>query len=877
MNILRLNKVIGVIEVVITLKELQPEDEVVFILSENSSIFTFIEKLSINGVDLNRLKIVNEISFNFRVLLKDKNNGEIIAEARSLSKVLEHINTAEINRYMLVLITDEKDRDVVSDIMQQFVYLDLHIDVMLEKEEYERNAVKAFRENLNKIKVALKVARQGVYEAPADKKLQGGKNKFVNAIDDIECILQEAEKRQHTVAVMATKKAGKSVIVNSFLGNEYAPTSFELATPNSIIYKSSNENKIELKYRNDIKEFESVDLIRNHVESIYKNAELEIKAEEPLEDMHIEYKKEKQSLNNFTIIDTPGPNLAGSNHKEIAYKWIETADVIVFTIDYTKYLTTDEENYLRDIKTFFDKYDKSHSLIVIVNKIDLLYTSGEKNSVVRFLDFLQFKLKELGYKGFVIFAASALQYFSAVKVPKLQGCEHLHEVKSEELMRKLRKCKSSYMGQKEMSLIRTLEDYIRDIEDYHGIKDACLYEVMEKSGMTRVIDYTNYITTQRANFELFKAVMRRIDDRFVNIKNNFLAFQISNLSDSRIMKQKEKQDLNMNIRKLSQLVDVADIKIQRELDFNELEKQIEAQCNVSEYELLELISKPIEKEIASIKQSLRHSTNDELRDIFEGSTDIISSKVKTNFSRILSDMFNEKIGRCQNIINIELDRKEERLSNIDKKIQEHIVLFNDYLNTSLQAENINIILPKLELAFTRKNFDFTRVDAKASTEIYDILKKSLHKKHGVIGHLMKIATLNHVDIRLGKYEIDFDSIDEMLDSLVDDMKNEVVYAIKENNRKILRFVRAHLTEELQPKIKHETDAMLHNYKELIVQIKDAFQGSETGIEKDIKFIQEKINFLEVARGSLQMFFDVWETVREQAGDSQRYADKYVCL
>ena len=866
MNVLRLSKVIGVgvLEVVTALKEF--EEEVVFILNENILIFKFIENLSSNGVTLNRLKIVNEINFNFKVLLKDKYSGEIIAEVESLSEALENIDTSESDRYMLILSTDDKDRHFISEIIQQFIYIDLHIDVMLEKEEKDRNAVAAFKGYFNEIKTSLKAARKRIFDASAKDLHQSMNYKFIRIIDEIESMVLEAEDRDLTVAVMATKKSGKSVIVNSFLGNDYAPTSFELPTPNSIIYKCNNDDKIVLSYRNGYKEFPNVDLLRNYVEGIYKNAEFDIKRGQPVEDMYIHYRNENQNLNTFTLIDTPGPNLAGSNHKEIAYKWIEVADVIIFVIDYSKYLTNDEENYLRDIKTVFDKYNKSHSFIVIVNKIDLLYASGEKNSVVRFLDFLKFKLKELGYNGFVIFAASALQYFSAAKVPKLKGCEHLYEEASDRLIRELRKCKSNYIGRKEMSLIRILEDYLRDLEDYQGIIDADLNTILEKSGITRVMNYTNYIATQKASMELFKAIMRKIDDRFVNIKNNFLSFQLTYLNERIMVKQKEKEELLSAIKKLYKVVEIADTDIKAALNFTELLYNIETDCKTSENRISEILDVSIERQIETIKSSFMYITEEELKDMVEGNIDFIGSKVQTNFHNILSDMFNEKAGHCQNKINSELDKVQEYLSLVDREIKENIGIFNDYLNASLKVDNIKITLPKLELAFTRKNFDFSKIDEKVNTEIHDILKKSLHQRHGVIGRLMKLATLNQVDKRFGKYELDVDSICEMLNSLSQELKNEVLCTIKENNKAIFEFVKTSLVEELHPKITAEIGAVLLNYKELIQQIETAFQVSKADLENDIKFIQERLNFLEVSRDSLQMFFNVWERIRNQVND-----------
>jgi hypothetical protein len=867
MNVLRLNKVIGVLEVVTALKELQ--EEIVFVLNEKVLIFKFIESLSFNGVDLNKLKIVNEINFNFGALLKDKYSGRIIAEVKSLSEVLEHIDISQTDSYMLILLTDEKHRYFISDIIQQFIYINLHIDVMLAKEENDRNAVKAFKEYFNEIKISLNAACKRISDAAVKDPLQSGKDKFINIIEDIENMLLEAEGRELTVAVMATKKSGKSVIVNSFLGNDYSPTSFELATPNSIIYKRSNENNLTLNYNNACKEFEQVDSLRNYIEGIYKSAEIDIKRGQLVEDMYIQYKNEKQNLNNFTIIDTPGPNLAGSNHKEIAYKWIEVADVVIFVIDYSKYLTNDEENYLRDIKAVFDKYNKTHSLIVIVNKIDLLYASGENNSIVRFLDYLNYKLRELGYKGFVIFAASALQYFSALKVPKLKGCEHLYDEASEGLIRQLRKCKSNYIGRKEMSLIRILEDYARDLEDYQGISDATLGSILERSGMSRVMDYTNYITTQKANIELFKALMRKIDDRFVKIKNNFFSIQLTYLNERKTVKQKEKEELLTAIKNLYEMVEIAETDIKSALDFTELLNEIAQVCDVPENELSERLASQVEKEIGTIKHLLIYSTEEELKDIFEGNIDIISSKVQTNFHKILSDMFNEKTAYCQSKTTEELDKIQDCLALIDREIQKNIGLFNDYLNASLKVNNIKITLPRLESAFSRKNFDFAKIDEKVNSEIYDILKKSLYKKHGIIGRLMQLATLNQVDVRFGKYKLDLESSFEMLDSLSQDIKDEVVSAIQENNKTILEYVSTYLIKDLEPKITNDVEAMLLNYKELIKQIEDAFQVSESDIENDIRFIQEKLNFLEVSRDSLQMFFDVWERIRGQVKDIQK--------
>ncbi|MBC8061403.1 MAG: dynamin family protein [Clostridiaceae bacterium] len=868
MNVFRLHKVIGVLEVLTLLKELPENENVVFILNEKESIYHFIEKLDINRVNLSRLKIVNEINFSTKAFLKDKYSNQIISEIKSLSEALENMNANEIYKYILILASADNDKCLISDIIQQFIYLDLDIDVMLEKEEKERDSVETFRQHFNRLKLSVANSHNSIFHMNVTNQLQGPKEKILKLIDEIELVLFDTEKKELSITVMATKKSGKSVIVNSFLGNDYAPTSLELPTLNSIVYKNNSDNDIVLDYKNESKVFESVDHIRNYLEEMYKNAQLGYCTE----DMYIHYKVEKESFNNFTIIDTPGPNLAGSNHREIAYKWIESTDVIIFVVDYSKYLTTDEEKFLSDIKTAFEKHDKFYSFIVIVNKIDLMYTSGEKGSVIRFLDFLRFKLKELGYRGFAIFAISALQYFSAVKVPKLEGCEHLYEETGEQLMAELRTCKSKYLGKRELSLIRTLENYIRDLEDYHGITDANLNMVKEKSGMPRLMNYTDYVTYQKTTVESLKTIMRKIDDEFVNLKNEFLTFDLINLIDTKGVKEKKKEELLNNIKDLFEMFDKSNLLIEEELDFTKLKEEINEDLKNSEDELLKIIYEEMEKEIQNIKDSFRHKSNEELRDIVNGDTNIITPEFQTNFYNTISDKFDQKIANYECKINNELDIKQKQLVTIDKEIQQSIKLFNKQLNNSFEVDSINITLPKLELAFSKKNFDFSKVDIKALTEIQNIIKKSLYQKHGVIGRLMQIITLNHTDKRFGKYELDYDSIDEMVAALLQELRNEVINAIKENTTKILIYLNSYLTEELQPKIKEEINSMIDNYKDLIIEIKASIQISEDDLENDIKFIQEKINFFEHVNSHLQIFFEIWENVRFHASSSANGMD-----
>ena len=75
-------------------------------------------------------------------------------------------------------------------------------------------------------------------------------------------------------AVAASKKAGKSVIVNCFLGEQIAPTSTELATPNNCFYKKSPDNMYHLQLEGgEQQDFDTRGKIYNVINEHFRTAQ----------------------------------------------------------------------------------------------------------------------------------------------------------------------------------------------------------------------------------------------------------------------------------------------------------------------------------------------------------------------------------------------------------------------------------------------------------------------------------------------------------------------------------------------------------------------------------------------------------------------------
>lgn len=273
---------------------------------------------------------------------------------QSLSELISYIDEKEMPDYSLVL--DTEDKDMLSEVIQQMLYLDIDMEVMLKNEESERREMDFFGEMFNNLKGNLEKAKEQICLEQSNQAIKEDRDTAIKTLSDIGDMLGDIHGKDLKVAIMALKKSGKSVLVNCFLGEEYAPASAELPTFNSCIYKKSGDRTISLKYQGQQMIFKNPSGIKEYILDEFRNAHADKKSGCIFDDMEIRYVPNADSLCSYTIIDTPGPDLAGSDHKRVAYKWIGEADVVVFIVDYAKHLTKSEEDFFRDIKTAFESF-----------------------------------------------------------------------------------------------------------------------------------------------------------------------------------------------------------------------------------------------------------------------------------------------------------------------------------------------------------------------------------------------------------------------------------------------------------------------------------------------------------------------------------------
>jgi len=726
-------------------------------VEENQEIYYFLKKgqgtiseyIENSGLDddiLLNLKVA--YNFSVDVLLENKRTKDKL-KVESIEEIVKKIDKNKEEEYRVILKSN--DKTIMSDVIQQFIYLDMKsLDIVTEEELKQVARYESLKENKEDLKSFIQEFKNKVIaHSSNNKEINKDKEYIVEKISKLENHLKEIEDRPLKVCVMATKKSGKSVIVNSFLEDEYAPTSMKLATPNTVVYESWNKDTIECRVEADselkgyakesIKEFSDSNEVKKYINKLFKHAEKDEKNKFAMPDIYIKYPKRELE---YTIIDTPGPDLAGAGHSKIAYKWIEQADAVIFAIDYSKYLTDGEEKFLRDIKAKLEEKEKFHSLIIVVNKLDLRYSSNEKKSVVDFLDFLKGRLTSLGYADIPIMGITSLQYYSSLEVQKLIEKKSYDFNKDEVLTEEFFDDINDFeLSSADKTYISFIEDSKQKLKRFHKKRKSTLNDLDYHSGMPSLIDRVRYITTTKASVEIFNNTFSKMDRDFNEIKNNFLAIKIKEL-----LSQKEKiiNDLNeidnYFKKKEEEISSVSNkelgkpIKDKLNITFQEFTQdaklRIASSLDTKKNEILEeekVLTVSYEQIIKGLEKPLEKMVNDSISDINELKNDYINEMEKNiiNLNNDIQEKIKEKEFEKKYNLKISLSKLEPKLAREKFTIQ-----FNEmFSNLVLGGETINAIEKKeREEKIDKFWFAWFRLDEYKTVEYEVINEEKLNEQ-----------------------------------------------------------------------------------------------------------------------------------------------------
>ena len=426
--------------------ESEQKNNSAWLLDEKDSLSDFIEMLGaedeknysepLNFFDFYAAYNIKFSSMSAEIFLINKSNI-VTADLKDFAELLNEILKIQHREQYAIFITknnlsDEKLLALKRKILQQFIYLRIYFPIIVAKN-------------------------------------------FEVASSIFQNILQPTEENKLSdIGLFGTKKAGKSSMIDAILGDEYAPMSNDLPTPNKVIYAPTSKfRKLSLTFDGATENFYSVETLNQYTKLLFQEAN---KMSIALEEMQILIPKFPQSLKNFRFVDTPGPNFAGSKeHSKVTERAISEVDKVVFVMNYSQHLTQDEINLFDQVYKHFNNKNSNQTILVAVNRIDEMYAVPEVKSYERIADYLQKRLTALGYENILVVAVSALQAVYTRKIQQLLIFEQ------GTLYERLKKLKLKYRGKDQATVISFINKSITNFEDFHGVEIDSVSELLRIS------------------------------------------------------------------------------------------------------------------------------------------------------------------------------------------------------------------------------------------------------------------------------------------------------------------------------------------------------------------------------------------------------------
>lgn len=830
----------------------------------NTDLCYIIDDLSkaIGNKDaLTRIRIAYDMNFELATTLKMGNNSDSdekevksFAELLDLLEFDENLALTRENYHVIVNDDELKANDgsddasqLVARLFQQMIFLNLNIDIV-KKSEIAKSLIKdRFRSNYKKLREELDEQVKYLSSAVEYGNLsENGKSRIEDMLDAVKITvaeLQKAKKRPIRIAAMGTKKAGKSVVINSLLKRDYAPTSSELPTPNTIKYIPASPNDpLTLEYNGKKLTFQSAKALSDYIGAQFEAAQKITGAGAGLGDMTIYYPSD--DLNGYEVWDTPGPNVAFTEeHRKNAEECIKQVDVCIFVMNYSNHLTNDEVNFLEQIRDVFKENKKFYSLFITVNRIDERYAAEVEKSVNRVLDYIGGRLNKMEFKNLVIFGTSALQSFYLDKVKKLAAEDNLD---IDELLSDSATWRAFKRAHPEdMTSIKFVEYASGNLFDFHGIDTSTEKELEMYSGIPQLWRYVKYIGSQKADMEIVNSVIARSEMQFSIIKNALNVTEYQNLSED------AKQYLE-KVRPYAESLDKKAQNFSNDMDNwigtkarDEAQSRAEADISSNETEVLKNAQDRIKTFINSMD-----ITSDDIKEIASGKNEDFQQEMEYNVRAITDGIANQSAENMRFLIRgISEERLDKLIEGLDKHIgsmTEEVETVNELLQKSgvpeitLPVFPVNVALPTPDTTFMS---NIPELKSLANASVHEV------ERGGLFGWILDIFSTK-------------------TEGNVQEFKNSLKSIMIKSSQRAVERTFVELSEDVHNNInvifddfQKSCDEVSGDYQKIfkntLNDINDAL--SETNERKAM--LENNIKALTDIKSHMQSFFDTWNSIR----------------
>jgi len=793
---------------------------------------------------LTNIKICKEINFKKKAVLRVREGKTYTVE--KLSEIFE--KKEKLTSQDMVIIRSN-DLSEVLETVQQFINLRMFPDVFSEDEIVKRKIV----ENFFKIKGDLGKGISEIQKVLEDKKKEiessedlneSVKKDLLSSIQNFQKItkrieekLKETDDTTIKVAVFATKKSGKSMVVNALLGEEYAPTSVELATPNIIAYEPHEGKDIKLIYEGEERTFKAAEEVKGFIYKEFNEVNIKGKA---LPKMVIRYPK-KEGLN-FKIYDTPGPDLFKSEHAQLLDEIIEDIDIAIFIVDYGKYAQTSEMELFEKVKKAFEKKEKNFSLICIINKLDLMFMDTNVEKIpVRVGDFVKEKLESFGYKDFIVIPITAIMAFYA---QKLKG--YYEDIEKTNNIKLFLYQKFPELFSSNDENLRTYLNTLFPFSNYLKDGSASFEDLLELTGFQVFRKYLFYISQNKAQLEKLWEPIATIDTEVTRMVNEARNYSVLLSEAKEIGEYFKKLRIEEKELRIESLFGVFKEKLRKYLKDTEsnlidikplLSKVEEKRGRIFlelEYDFSRLENgKMSKREFLDKYNNLSFLKGEDLKDICEGT----SIRLK-NLRKRIYEMLNDFHIKLNGELNEVKEGLSQEIDNLNTQLKKS---YN--LEVKLEIPEVNFEIPKEQLDEITKSL-INKIERSLSYSNLEVGKIDQYISSGILTYIIEIFTPVSHEVDRNKIRSCFEDNYYKIKGYLSDLPRQLSQVSKLN--------------DLQTKIEGTLDEVKENIKEQFASLGKVLGNILEDIDKEKEYRESKAKLLELIYKDFESTYSIWK-------------------
>lgn len=482
------------------------------------------------------------------------------------------------------------------------------------------------------------------------------------------------KNRKYTISVIAAMKAGKSTTFNALIGRDLLPNERAACTASITeikhnkeesnyiekIYVDGSKEKItsqngmslEEAFHEDVRNSRKKDGVKN-IEKYYLETPIKALEGSAYEDL----------VQNFVLVDTPGPNEASTKDfdtsilQKLALDQLRNSDALIMLLDYESYKSEANAKILRDIfENRDDLENEQHKIYFLVNKIDSMRSKdGTVEDVIRNIQQL---IKE---------------YAPIIKNPKVYALSG----RQAQFARCVMNNTATVDMKEEMK-----NDYgslFADEIEFNGQKFTAVPDV--ENFAEQLFERSNLDTIEK---EIISTVFENASDEMIDGAVQKISLVLENIIDNA---ESKIEVLNKDSEELYKVVSSAKEEV------NKLKDKIEQLKEIPNKEF-ETLNKNIQNIIDDLQSRIIQSLELNLPQ-----EDIIQSYDKNSLSVRMEDIKRNSLSAIQIVLNSELDKIQRLCIQSQYKLNADI---SKKFNKLVQEATKSVTE---EINFTAKTFD----------------------------------------------------------------------------------------------------------------------------------------------------------------------------